>query len=117
MTPIEKVLSHFPDARRNGAGWMVRCPAHEDHTASLSVAEGRDEAVLLHCHAGCSVDAVVAAAGLSMSDLFPATEPKLITSTYDYLGADDALLYQVVSISRRTSGSGGPMARAAGSGA
>ena len=114
MTPLERVLAHFPDARRNGAGWMVRCPSHEDHTASLSVAEGRDGAVLLHCHAGCPVDAVVAAAGLVMGDLFPATaEPRTITATYPYRDADGELLYEVVRYrpkgfaQRRADGAGG----------
>lgn len=39
---------------------MVRCPAHQDNRASLSVTPGR-RAVLFHCFAGCSQDAVMAA--------------------------------------------------------
>ncbi len=113
MTPIEKVLSHFPDARRNGTGWQARCGAHEDRTASLSIAEGRDSAVVLYDHAGCATEDVLAAAGLVMGDLFPATEPKLITATYDYRDAEGGLLYQVVRYrpkgfaQRRADGAGG----------
>jgi hypothetical protein len=37
----------------------------------LSVREGDDGRVLIHCHAGCPVDEVVAALGLELHDLFP----------------------------------------------
>src|SRR6187551_607004 len=39
---------------------MCRCPAHEDRTPSLSVSLGR-HAILLHCFAGCTNEAVIAA--------------------------------------------------------
>lgn len=39
---------------------MVRCPAHQDGRASLSVTPGR-KAVLFHCFAGCKQDAILAA--------------------------------------------------------
>jgi hypothetical protein len=50
---------------------MARCPAHKDRTRSLSVREFDSGAVGLHCFAGCTVDQVLTAAGLSMEDLFP----------------------------------------------
>jgi hypothetical protein len=37
----------------------------------LSLAEGDDGRILLHCFAGCSVADVMAAVGLSVADLFP----------------------------------------------
>lgn len=45
-------------AGRNG---MARCPAHDDRTPSLSISDGRDGKLLVHCHAGCSQEAVWAA--------------------------------------------------------
>jgi hypothetical protein len=36
-----------------GRHGMARCPAHDDHTPSLSVSDGRDGKVLFYCHAGC----------------------------------------------------------------
>jgi putative DNA primase/helicase len=53
------------------ATWRALCPAHEDRKPSLSIAEGRDGAVLLKCHAGCSTESIVNALDLSMRDLFP----------------------------------------------
>jgi DNA-binding transcriptional ArsR family regulator len=53
---------------RQGGGWL--CPAHEDRHASLSVTEGEDGRVLAKCFAGCEVEQIVAAIGLTMRDLF-----------------------------------------------
>src|SRR5262245_30986518 len=72
MTAAEFV-ERLEGVRRNGAGWVARCPAHEDRHASLSVSEGDDGRVLVHCHAGCAIEAVVAALGLEMHDLFADT--------------------------------------------
>jgi hypothetical protein len=55
--------------RRSGSGYLALCPAHEDRSPSLSIREEGDR-LLVHCHAGCSPQAVVAALGMQMSDLF-----------------------------------------------
>jgi hypothetical protein len=68
--PVERLLSHLDKVRKSGRGWTARCPAHEDRTASLSVAAGDDGRVLLHCFAGCSAPDVLAALGLDIGDLF-----------------------------------------------
>jgi hypothetical protein len=70
MQTLDRVLALLPDARRNGKGYMARCPAHEDRRPSLSITEGDDGRVLLHCHGGCTVDAVCQALGLTQADLF-----------------------------------------------
>lgn len=54
---------------RNGK-WSARCPAHDDRHNSLSIALGEDGRTLLYCHAGCTVEDIVAAMGLSINDLF-----------------------------------------------
>lgn len=69
--PLEAVLSRLEGVRRNGDGYMALCPAHEDRDPSLSVREGDNGGVLLHCFAGCEIPAVVEATGLEMRDLFP----------------------------------------------
>lgn len=45
-------------AKRSGNGWTCRCVAHEDATPSLSISEGANGDVLLHCFAGCTFDAI-----------------------------------------------------------
>jgi Protein of unknown function (DUF3987) len=63
-------LVNLLGAKRTGDGWIARCPAHDDHKPSLSISEGADGRALLICHAGCTTEAVVAALGLTLSDLF-----------------------------------------------
>jgi putative DNA primase/helicase len=83
-----------------GRGQSIRCPAHEDRRASLSVSRGEGTKLLAYCHAGCTTDAIVSAAGLQLSDLFTdaprATHaPLAVDRTYDYVDESGALLYQV----------------------
>ncbi len=95
---INEILERL-HAQRNGTGWSAHCPAHEDRNASLSISEGRDGRVLLHCHAGCPTEQIVSAMGLKMGDLFPPSQAPArayIVKTYDYTDAAGNLLFQVV---------------------
>ncbi len=66
------ITSNFEGVKRTGPGRHVaRCPAHKDRRASLSIRELEDGRWLVHCFAGCPVDAVLDAAGLRIEDLFP----------------------------------------------
>ena len=52
----------------NGAnGFKAQCPAHEDSNPSLSVSEGADGKVLLHCFAGCEFTEILTALGFDQS--------------------------------------------------
>jgi hypothetical protein len=69
--PLDAFLARLDRVRKSGNGWTARCPAHDDRTASLSIADGDDGRVLVHCFAGCAVADIVAAVGLTLADLFP----------------------------------------------
>lgn len=89
MTPLELVVSKLEAHGSRGKGSAWQCPAHEDRAASLSVAEGRDGAALVKCHAGCETETVVTSIGLEMKDLFVEQERKTssrrrIVATYQY---------------------------------
>ncbi|MSQ45349.1 MAG: hypothetical protein EXR26_04710 [Nitrosomonadaceae bacterium] len=72
VPPIELVLRGLSGVRqRQPRQWSARCPAHDDRGPSLSVRETSDEAVLLHCFAGCTVHDITALLGLDMADLYP----------------------------------------------
>lgn len=100
MTPVERVLERLPSHKTTRDGWIARCPAHDDHTPSLGVSEGRDGRALLCCHAGCKTDAVLSALGLAMSDLMPPREqsaapvPRRVI-TYDYKDEQGRPLFRV----------------------
>ena len=66
-------LSHFQVVNRyNNNKAQCKCPAHDDKKASLSVALGTKNrnCILLKCHAGCTNEEILRAAGLSEKDLF-----------------------------------------------
>jgi DNA-binding transcriptional ArsR family regulator/uncharacterized protein (DUF983 family) len=48
--------------------WRALCPAHDDQRPSLAFTE-RDGRILVHCFAGCSVEAICNALGISVKDL------------------------------------------------
>jgi hypothetical protein len=69
---IDDLLSRLEKVKKTGAGtWLACCPAHSDKSPSLSVRELADTRILLHCFAGCGVDAILDAAGLTFDALFP----------------------------------------------
>jgi 5S rRNA maturation endonuclease (ribonuclease M5) len=85
----EDILEHF-GVHRPG---KYLCPAHDDRNPSLSITE-RDGKLLFHCHAGCATEDVLAAVGLSFSDIGNRhDEPEAIYSYQDERGGE---LYQVV---------------------
>ncbi len=59
MKTAMEIAGALPKNRRNGKGWVACCPAHADKNPSLSIDEGPNGKVLLHCHAGCTQDEVI----------------------------------------------------------
>ena len=105
----QDILQRLRGVRGSRGQWTAQCPAHDDARNSLSISEGRDGRILLHCHAGCGVDAIAGALGLSVKDLF-AEDPGAmgwndtigpkkkgrapVVATYDYKDDSGKLLAQ-----------------------
>lgn len=69
---VHDFLSRLEKVRKTGhANWTACCPAHQDRSPSLSVAEAADGRILLRCFSECSAEEVVNAVGLTLADLFP----------------------------------------------
>lgn len=68
--PVENIVSRL-HAKRAGKGWLAKCPAHDDRDPSLTINEGADGRALVYCQAGCPLEAVLSALGLTKKDLFP----------------------------------------------
>jgi putative DNA primase/helicase len=109
-----EIASALPKCRKSGPGYLACCPAHEDANPSLSITHGRDGKPLIHCFAGCTQDAVIAA--LRALSLWPDRERRSdddIEAIYNYTDKQGNLLYQVVRkvgkkfLQRRPDGSGG----------
>jgi hypothetical protein len=94
---FEEVLQKF-EARRVGANYMARCPAHEDKNPSLSIAQ-KDGKTLLNCMAGCATKDVLGARGLTFEDLY---QGPVVTAEYDYLDECGELLFQVLRYEPKT---------------
>lgn len=114
---IREVVAALADGgpiRMSGGSWSLRCPAHDDGKASLSVSPGREHPIVLHCHAGCTPDAIAEARGLSWADLCaprsdddrPAVEETWTpagpaVAVYDYRDEQGELLFQVCRTAKK----------------
>ncbi len=68
---LSNFLAKLEGVKTNGSNkWLAKCPAHSDRSPSLAI-KLADDRILIHCFAGCSVDAVLGAVGLDMAGLFP----------------------------------------------
>lgn len=114
---IDEFLLKLQAVRPGGNGWMAQCPAHDDHTPSLSVSIGRNGGILAKCQTGCSFTAICHAMGLEPGQLCaPKADrtpiPRII-KTYDYKDALGVLQFQVCRFEpkdfrqRRPDGAGG----------
>jgi hypothetical protein len=65
----EDVLDRLEQVTGGKGKWMACCPAHQDKSPSLAINEA-DDRILVHCFAGCETSGVIAALGLTVSDLF-----------------------------------------------
>lgn len=105
----DEILTYFQVNKRYQDKAQCKCPAHDDKQASLTVTKGRDS-VLIHCHANCSTENVLSAAGLKMSDLFyqekrtgsswqayiESREKKKIEAVYNYVSSNGDYLFTKV---------------------
>lgn len=115
MSAVDRILERLEGVKRSGSGWMAKCPAHDDRTASLKIDQG-DDCALVHCHANCSSESVAAALGLRLADLYdePSEQRRdQPEAVYDYVDEQGELLFQVCRfrdkrfLQRRPDGSGG----------
>lgn len=71
MGALDTLLSRLHKVQRIGTDrWKACCPAHDDKSPSLAIRDDGGK-ILLHCFAECENSNVVAAVGMSLSDLMP----------------------------------------------
>jgi len=115
---VGRVLERLDRVERRNGYYTALCPAHADRKPSLSISETDDGRALLHCHAGCKPENIVAELGLEMRDLFPrlgrnGKGHRKIVGSYDYHDADGRMLFQTLRMEpkdfrqRRPDGRGG----------
>ena len=90
------------EVKHGGRSRMLRCPGHDDKTASLSISLG-DKGVVFHCHANCERDillaAVLAETGMTWADLFTngnGHQSRKVVAAYSYTDENGKPLYDVL---------------------
>lgn len=110
VSPVENVLKRLHKVRQTGNGWDAACPCRaDDNNPSVSVGEGADGRVLIHCHRGdgCSTAEVCTALGIEMGDLFPPKQNESahvkkakgvgkLVDTYPYVDSYGTLVMEVL---------------------
>jgi hypothetical protein len=95
-TAYEKVTAALSacGSIRRGNNWNCPGPLHgnDDRRPSLQVTRN-NVGVGLYCHAGCGMEEIVEALGLSVSDLFDKTDPRPVAH-YDYKDLDGTILFR-----------------------
>lgn len=96
---IEEILFRLEGVSGGNGQYKAKCPAHDDKKASLSVGKGRDNKIVMKCHAGCNTVDVLAAMGLTKADLFdnsqkPTQERPKVVARYNYTDAQGRFLFQ-----------------------
>lgn len=68
----DALLSRLDRVKKTGSGkWLACCPAHDDRSPSLSIRETDDGRILLHDFAGCAVEEILSAVGLTFDAIMP----------------------------------------------
>jgi hypothetical protein len=92
MSAAARVIECLQRVKQTGPGrWLGSCPAHEDKHPSLSIREV-DDRVLLHDFGGCATADVLAAMGLTLSDLFDKPLTQCAVPLKSRIPASDVLL-------------------------
>lgn len=110
---LQELLAYFEISRKNNKNsYQCKCPVHGDKKASLTISE-KNGKLLLHCHAGCKPEEILAAVGLEFKDLGNYQSPKWrerleygqkkrIEAVYDYKSSDGKYLYSKVRFEGKT---------------
>lgn len=68
----ELLISKLDKVKQTGPGrWIACCPARDDKHPSMTIRELDDGRVLIHDFGGSTVNEILDAIGLDISDLFP----------------------------------------------
>jgi hypothetical protein len=89
---IENAVQKGWTAPKGQRRWSAICPAHNDHTPSLTITEGKRR-TFFKCWVGCDEAAIIAGAGLKLEDVWyePAKKTKPTNTTRPSLLTVEAL--------------------------
>ena len=97
---LQDFLSRLDGVKGYNNQYSAKCPAHDDHNASLSVSTGKDGKIIMKCHAGCEVKDILFSLGLAEKDLFqgerqaPQQKKWELVARYNYTDEKGRFLFQ-----------------------
>lgn len=68
--PLSILLPRLGGVRQFGKGWRADCPCGHKSRGTLSLTQGEDGRLLLHCFAGCAAGDILSAVGSCLADLY-----------------------------------------------
>jgi replicative DNA helicase len=87
---IVESLSEAIESAHRREQTMTRCPAHDDGNASLHVTYGDKHPVLMTCHAGCSIEAIIAEGNVDPQSLMAPRDDNDVTADGVWTPAKDS---------------------------
>ena len=103
---FREIIEAFGATDQRNGECACKFPAHEDQTPSMTMRPSDDgQRLLIRCHAGCSVDDILDAKGLTFKDLFigdSVSTRSRITHTYPYMDENGNELFQVCRMEPKT---------------
>jgi len=70
---LHDILQLLNGVQCRGEGYTAKCPAHDDSSPSLSIRQ-KDNRILVHCFAGCTLQDISDALSLTIQSWFEDTE-------------------------------------------
>lgn len=96
---IQDLLLKFQGVKQVSENqYMAICPAHDDHSPSLSIGLSKDrKQILLNCFAGCKAEDILNNVGLKLKDMYDNDERNetntMSKTVYTYYNADGSIAY------------------------
>jgi len=92
LSPSNRVIPKLEGVRKAGKGYVAICPHCGGKRPKLSILEGDDGRLLLHCWGGCNVHDILGAIGLTVSDLFVRRDLRTLSPAERSQMRQDALI-------------------------
>ena len=74
LTPFDIALMLDPTVPPDRRSYSLKCPTHQDKTASLHISQGQ-RATVIHCHAGCETQDILDELELPIQRLYHNYDP------------------------------------------
>lgn len=98
---LDLILPKLSKVKRSRTGGYVACcPAHDDHSPSLSINVSPEGKLLLYCYVGCSFESICHALDLKPQDLSPPSNQQAQRTRYEIRDTEGNLVSSHVRLDK-----------------